>query len=261
MGIVNVTPDSFSDAGRFLDPERAIAHARELVAGGADLLDIGGESTRPGARGVSADEELARVAPVLAGLDDVNVPISIDTSKAHVAEVALDAGAKIVNDVTALRSDPAMAGLCAARDCFVVLMHMRGTPRTMQENPTYADVVEDVKAFLAQRIEFVIGEGVAEERIWVDPGIGFGKTVRHNLELLNRLRELREVGRPIVIGTSRKRFIGTITGREVDDRLGGTIATNVLAMQAGADVLRVHDVREVREAMVVAEAVLAVHGL
>jgi dihydropteroate synthase len=261
MGIVNVTPDSFSDAGRFLDPERAIAHARELVAGGADLLDIGGESTRPGARGVSADEELARVAPVLAGLDDVNVPISIDTSKAHVAEVALDAGAKIVNDVTALRSDPAMAGLCAARDCFVVLMHMRGTPRTMQENPTYADVVEDVKAFLAQRIEFVIGEGVAEERIWVDPGIGFGKTVRHNLELLNRLRELRELGRPIVIGTSRKRFIGTITGREVDDRLGGTIATNVLAMQAGADVLRVHDVREVREAMVVAEAVLAVHGL
>jgi dihydropteroate synthase len=261
MGIVNVTPDSFSDAGRFLDPERAIAHARELVAGGADLLDIGGESTRPGARGVSADEELARVAPVLAGLDDVNVPISIDTSKAHVAEVALDAGAKIVNDVTALRSDPAMAGLCAARDCFVVLMHMRGTPRTMQDNPTYADVVEDVKAFLAQRIEFVIGEGVAEERIWVDPGIGFGKTVRHNLELLNRLRELRELGRPIVIGTSRKRFIGTITGREVDDRLGGTIATNVLAMQAGADVLRVHDVREVREAMVVAEAVLAVHGL
>jgi dihydropteroate synthase len=261
MGIVNVTPDSFSDAGRFLDPERAIAHARELVAGGADLLDIGGESTRPGARGVSADEELARVAPVLAGLDDVNVPISIDTSKAHVAEVALDAGAKIVNDVTALRSDPAMAGLCAARDCFVVLMHMRGTPRTMQDNPTYADVVEDVKAFLAQRIEFVIGEGVAEERIWVDPGIGFGKTVRHNLELLNRLRELRELGRPIVIGTSRKRFIGTITGREVDDRLGGTIATNVLAMQAGADVLRVHDVREVREAMVVAEAVLAAHGL
>jgi dihydropteroate synthase len=261
MGIVNVTPDSFSDAGRFLDPERAIAHARELVAGGADLLDIGGESTRPGARGVSADEERARVAPVLAGLDDLDVPISIDTSKAHVAEVALDAGAKIVNDVTALRSDPAMAGLCAARDCIVVLMHMRGTPRTMQENPTYADVVDDVKAFLAERIQFAIGEGIAEERIWVDPGIGFGKTVRHNLELLNRLRELRELGRPIVIGTSRKRFIGTITGREVDDRLGGTIATNVLAMRAGADVLRVHDVREVREAMVVAEAVLAAHGL
>jgi dihydropteroate synthase len=143
----------------------------------------------------------------------------------------------------------------------VVLMHMRGTPRTMQENPTYADVVDDVKAFLAERIQFAIGEGIAEERIWVDPGIGFGKTVRHNLELLNRLRELRELGRPIVIGTSRKRFIGTITGREVDDRLGGTIATNVLAMRAGADVLRVHDVREVREAMVVAEAVLAAHGL
>jgi dihydropteroate synthase len=261
MGIVNVTPDSFSDAGRFLSSERAIAHARELIAGGADLLDIGGESTRPGARGVGADEELARVAPVLAGLGDVEVPISIDTSKAHVAEVALDAGAEIVNDVTALRFDPAMAGLCAARDCFVVLMHMRGTPRTMQDNPTYADVVEDVKAFLAERIEFAIGEGIAEERIWVDPGIGFGKTMRHNLELLHRLRELRDLGRPIVIGTSRKRFIGTITGREVDDRLGGTIATNVLAMQAGAEVLRVHDVREVREAMVVAEAVLAADRL
>ena len=260
MGIINVTPDSFSDAGRFLSPERAIAHARELVAGGADLLDIGGESTRPGAQGVTVDEELARVAPVLAGLDDMEVPISIDTSKVRVAEASLDAGAEIVNDVTALRSDPAMAALCAARDCVVVLMHMRGTPRTMQENPTYADVVEDVKAFLAQRIEFAVGEGIAEERIWVDPGIGFGKTPRHNLELLHRLGELHELGHPIVIGTSRKRFIGTITGRGVDDRLGGTIATNVLAMQAGAEVLRVHDVPEVRQAMIVAEAVLAAAG-
>lgn len=257
MGIVNVTPDSFSDGGRFLAPERAVAHARELVAGGADLLDIGGESTRPGARAVSAEEELERVAPVLAGLDDVDAPISIDTSKAAVAEDALDAGVQIVNDVTALRSDPAMAGLCAERDCVVVLMHMQGTPRTMQENPTYDDVVDDVKAFLAERIEFATGEGIGEERIWVDPGIGFGKTVRHNLELLQRLGELRELGRPLVVGTSRKRFLGTITGREIEDRLGATIASNVLAMRAGAEVLRVHDVAEVRQALVVAEAVLA----
>jgi dihydropteroate synthase len=257
MGIVNVTPDSFSDGGRFLDPERAIAHARELIAAGADLLDVGGESTRPGARGVDAEEELARVGPVIAGLDAVEIPLSIDTSKAAVAEAALDLGARIVNDVTALRSDAALGGLCADRGCGVVLMHMQGTPRTMQENPTYDDVVDDVKAFLAERIAFAVGEGIAEERIWVDPGIGFGKTVRHNLELLHRLGELRDLGRPIVVGTSRKRFLGTLTGREVDDRLGGTIASNVLAMTAGAQVLRVHDVAEVRQALVIADAVLA----
>jgi len=257
MGIVNVTPDSFSDGGQFLAPDRAVAHALALIAGGADLLDVGGESTRPGARAVTAEEEVARVAPVLAGLDDIAVPIAIDTSKARVAEAGLDAGAEIVNDVTALRSDPALAGLCAERGCEVVLMHMQGTPRTMQEDPTYDDVVDDIRAFLAERIEFAIGEGIAEDRIWVDPGIGFGKTVRHNLELLRRLGELRELGRPIVVGASRKRFIGTLTGREVDDRLGGTIASNVLAMKAGADVLRVHDVAEVRQALVVADAVLA----
>ena len=256
MGIVNVTPDSFSDGGMFLAPERAIAHARELVADGADLLDIGGESTRPGAREVTAEEELARVAPVLAGLD-VDVPLSIDTAKVPVAEAALDAGAEIVNDVTALRFHPSMAALCAERGCTVVLMHMQGTPRTMQESPTYDDVVDNVKAFLAERIGFATGEGVAEERIWVDPGIGFGKTVRHNLELLRRLGELRELGRPIVVGTSRKRFIGSLTGRDVDDRLGGTIASNVLAMRAGAGVLRVHDVAEVRQAMMISDAVAA----
>jgi dihydropteroate synthase len=256
MGIVNVTPDSFSDGGRFLAPDRAIAHARELAAGGADLLDIGGESTRPGAREVSAEEELARVAPVLEGIRDVDAAISIDTSKAAVAVASLDAGAEIVNDVTALRHDSVLAGLCAERECTVVLMHMQGTPRTMQENPTYDDVVDDVKAFLAERIEFAVGEGIAEERIWVDPGIGFGKTVDHNLELLRRLAELRELGRPIVVGSSRKRFIGELTGREVDDRLGGTIASNVLALRAGADVLRVHDVAETRQALLVAGSIL-----
>jgi dihydropteroate synthase len=256
MGIVNVTPDSFSDGGRFLAPERAIEHARRLVAEGAELLDIGGESTRPGARAVSAEEELERVAPVLAGLGDVDAAVSIDTSKAAVAESALEAGAEIVNDVTALRHDPALASVCAERGCVVVLMHMQGTPRTMQENPTYADVVDDVKAFLAERMQFATTEGITEDLIWIDPGIGFGKTVAHNLELLRRLGELRDLGRPIVVGTSRKRFIGTLTGREVDDRLGGTIASNVIALRSGADVLRVHDVAEVRQAAIVTEAVL-----
>lgn len=255
MGVVNVTPDSFSDGGRFLDADRAIAHARELLAEGADALDIGGESTRPGSEAVSAEEELARVGPVLEGLADAGAPISIDTSKRAVAEAALDAGAGIVNDVTALRADPELAGLCAERGCEVVLMHMLGTPRTMQEDPTYDDVVDDVKAFLAGRIEAALTAGIEERRIWVDPGIGFGKTLEHNVELLRRLDELAALGRPICVGTSRKSFIGKITGREVDERLGGTVASNVVAVANGAEILRVHDVRAVREAIQVAEAV------
>jgi dihydropteroate synthase len=267
MGIVNVTPDSFSDGGLFLEAGRAIEHARRLVADGADLLDVGGESTRPGARAVTAEEELERVAPVLEGLARSRdgwgarrVPISIDTSKAAVAAAALDRGAEIVNDVTALRLDPELAGLCAERGCEVVLMHMKGTPRTMQENPAYADVVDEVKGFLAERIEFAVAAGIAEERIWVDPGIGFGKTVDHNLELLRRLGELRALGRPLVVGTSRKSFIGKLTGREVDDRLGGTIASSLLALARGASVLRVHDVAELRQAVRVAEAIAARRG-
>jgi dihydropteroate synthase len=256
MGIVNVTPDSFSDGGLYLDADRAIGHARELAAEGADLLDVGGESTRPGAQAVSADAELRRVLPVLEGLGGVGVPVSIDTSKAAVAEAALEAGAGLVNDVTALRADPELAAVCAARGCDVVLMHMKGSPRTMQEAPAYGDVVEDIKGFLAERIDFATGAGIAEDRIWVDPGIGFGKTVEHNLELLRRLGELRDLGRPILVGTSRKSFIGRLTGRDVDERLGGTIASNVLALRAGADVLRVHDVAQVREAVRVAEAIL-----
>ena len=198
---------------------------------------------------MSAAEELDRVRPVLEGLLGperalAGAAISIDTSKLAVAEVALDLGAQIVNDVTALRSEPELGALCAERDCGLVLMHMQGTPRTMQENPSYDDVVDDVKAFLAERIEFATSQGVAEERIWVDPGIGFGKTVDHNLELLRRLGELEELGRPIVVGASRKSFLGKLTGREVGERLGGTVASNVLALRAGADVFRVHDVAE-----------------
>jgi dihydropteroate synthase len=259
MGIVNVTPDSFSDGGRYLDPQAAIDHGRELAADGAEILDVGGESTRPGAEAVAAEVERERVEPVvaaLAGPDGDGATVSIDSSKATVAEAALDAGAAIVNDVTALRADPELAGLCAARDCGLILMHMLGTPRTMQDDPRYADVVDDVRAFLAERIEAAVAAGVDERRIWIDPGIGFGKTVEHNLELLRRLGELRELGRPIVVGTSRKRFLGMLTGREVDDRIGGTIASNVLALRAGADVLRVHDVAEAREARDVAEAIL-----
>jgi dihydropteroate synthase len=256
MGVVNVTPDSFSDGGEFLDPERAIAHGRELAAEGANILDVGGESTRPGAEAVGAEEELRRVAPVVEGLAEGEVPVSIDTSKLSVAEAALDAGAEIVNDVTALRAEPELAALCAERDSEVVMMHMLGEPRTMQEDPTYDDVVDDVKAFLAERIEFATAEGIEEERIWVDPGIGFGKTVEHNLELLRRLGELAELGRPIVVGTSRKSFIGKLTGAPVDRRLGGTIASSVVALASGAEVLRVHDVGPVREAVTVAEAIL-----
>jgi dihydropteroate synthase len=259
MGVVNVTPDSFSDGGLFLDPERAVAHGRELAEEGADLLDIGGESTRPGAEAVSAEEELARVEPVVAGLArerGPGVPVSIDTSKLAVAEAALDAGAAIVNDVTALRAAPGLAGLCAERECGVVLMHMLGEPRTMQESPSYEDVVDEVKAFLTDRIEFATAEGIDEERIWVDPGIGFGKTVEHNLELLGRLGELTDLGRPIVVGTSRKSFIGKLTGAPVEQRLGGTIASSVIALANGAEVLRVHDVGPLREALTVAGAIL-----
>jgi dihydropteroate synthase len=259
MGIVNVTPDSFSDGGLYLDPERAIAHGGELAAEGADILDVGGESTRPGAAPVDADEERARVEPViaaLAGPDGPGAEVSVDTSKAAVAIAALDAGATIVNDVTALRADRDLAAVCAERGCTVVLMHMQGSPRTMQSKPTYDDVVDDVRAFLAERVEAAVGAGIDECRIWIDPGIGFGKTLTHNLELLRRLGELRELGRPIVVGSSRKSFIGALTGRGASDRLGGTIASNVLALAAGAEVFRVHDVLEVARALRVAAAIL-----
>ncbi|MGA6947003.1 MAG: dihydropteroate synthase [Solirubrobacterales bacterium] len=256
MGIVNVTPDSFSDGGEFLDPERAIAHGRELADEGADILDVGGESTRPGARAVDAAEELGRVVPVVEALAKDGPKVSIDTSKTEVARAALDAGASMVNDVTALRADPDLAALCAERDCEVVLMHMLGDPRTMQENPVYHDVVDDIKVFLAERIEFATVAGIHRERIWIDPGIGFGKTVEHNLELHRRLGEFAELGRPVAFGSARKSFIGKLTGAGVDQRLGGTIASNVIAYANGARMLRVHDVAPMQEALTVADAIL-----
>jgi dihydropteroate synthase len=256
LGVVNVTPDSFSDGGRWLDPARAIRHGRDLVAEGAAILDVGGESTRPGAAPVAADEELRRVVPVLEGLAGVPARRSIDTTKAVVARAALDTGADLVNDVTALRADPELAGLVAERGAEVCLMHLRGEPRTMQDDPRYDDVVSDVKAFLEERLAFAVAQGIAEERVWLDPGIGFGKTVDHNLELLRRLDELVALGRPVLVGTSRKTFLGRITGREPGERLPGTIATNVLALQRGATAFRVHEVRPVAEALAVAAATL-----
>jgi dihydropteroate synthase len=256
MGVVNVTPDSFSDGGLYLDPEAAVVHGRELAAAGAEILDVGGESTRPGAEVVAEEEEMRRVVPVIRGLSDLDCQVSVDTSKAGVAEAALDAGAEIVNDVTALRADPEMAALCAERGATVVLMHMRGDPRTMQDDPRYEDVIAEVKAFLAERLDAASAADIAEERIWLDPGIGFGKTAAHNLELLRRLGELRDLGRPLVVGTSRKSFIGKVDGSAARERLGGTIASSVLAAAEGAEVLRVHDVAEVRQALAVATAIL-----
>ena len=266
MGIVNVTPDSFSDGGEFLDAGAAIAHARRLVQEGAEILDVGGESTRPGAEPVSEQEELRRVLPVLEGIAraDLGAQVSIDTSKAAVAAAAIEAGATLVNDVTALRGDAAMAGLVAARGVECCLMHMLGEPRTMQRDPRYGDVVDEVKAFLEERLDLAVAAGVREELIMLDPGIGFGKTVAHNLELLDRLGELTTLGRPLVVGTSRKGFLGRILADAAGatepvgwaGRLPGTIATNVLALERGASVFRVHDVAPVSDALAVAAATL-----
>jgi dihydropteroate synthase len=257
MGVVNVTPDSFSDGGLYFETGAAVAHGEQLARDGAEILDVGGESTRPGAEPVSAASERSRTEPVLAELAGrLDCALSIDTSKASVAAAAIAAGATIVNDVTALRGDPEMAALCAEREVTVVLMHMAGTPRTMQREPRYGDVVADVGAFLAERVQAAVDAGVAEERIWVDPGIGFGKTAAHNFELLRRLGELRGLGRPILVGTSRKTFIGAGDGSPADQRLGGTVASSLLAAAEGADVLRVHDVAPHAQALAVATAVL-----
>jgi dihydropteroate synthase len=255
MGVVNVTPDSFSDGGRYLDARTAIGHGEQLAAEGAAILDVGGESTRPGADPVSEQEELRRVVPVVEGLAGV-ARISIDTSKVAVAAAALDAGADYVNDVTAFRSDPDLAGLVAERGVDCCLMHMLGTPRTMQRDPRYDDVVSEVKAFLEARLAYAVGEGVAEERVMLDPGIGFGKTVEHNLELIRRLDEIVAIGRPVVFGVSRKSFLGKLTGREVGERAVATAAANVLALERGASIFRVHDVPETVDALTVAAATL-----
>ena len=253
MGVVNVTPDSFSDGGRFLDPAAAIAHARKLMQEGADLIDLGAESSRPGAEAVvSADEELRRLLPVLRELRDL--PISVDTVKAEVMRVTLAEGAAMINDINALRAPGALAAV-AQSDAAVCMMHMQGSPGTMQRNPSYGDVVAEVRAFLHERIAGAVGAGIPMERIVADPGFGFGKTLEHNLELLRDLGKFAELGVAILAGWSRKSSLGLITGRSADDRLAASVAAALIAAQNGAAILRVHDVAATRDALLVLEAV------
>ena len=252
MGVVNITPDSFSDGGRFLEPHAAVHHARKLAEDGADLIDIGGESTRPGAAPVSEAEELQRILPVLEKLRDL--PISVDTRRPAVMKAALEAGASMINDVQALQAPGALDAVRKSQ-CAVCLMHMKGQPATMQQEPHYDDVVTEVKGFLRSRIAAAEGAGIARERIVVDPGFGFGKTAAHNLTLLARLAELRELRVPLAAGLSRKSTLGKITGRAVEERLAGSLAMALVALQRGATILRVHDVRETRDVVAVWEAV------
>jgi dihydropteroate synthase len=250
MGILNVTPDSFSDGGQFSSLDVAVEQGLRLVDEGADILDVGGESTRPRATPVPADEELRRVIPVVERLAQrTAVPISIDTMKSKVAREALQAGAKIVNDVSAGTFDPQLLPACAESDCGVILMHMLGMPATMQDNPRYDDVVGEVTWYLAERVRCCVELGIAAERIVVDPGIGFGKTPEHNIELLTHIAQLRAGGRPVLIGHSRKRFLYRLLGRETDERLAGTIGASIALAMQGADILRVHDVAAVRDAL------------
>ncbi len=258
MGVVNVTPDSFSDGGHFFDPAAAIAHGVALARAGAHILDVGGESTRPGAIEVGKDEELRRVVGVIEGLSRQcpEVPLSIDTSKAAVAQAAMDAGASMINDVTGLRGDPEMAAVVAQTGAAICLMHMQGMPRTMQTDPRYGDVVAEVKAFLEEAAGRARAAGVKPERIVIDPGIGFGKTVDHNLTLLRRLTELRSLGYPVLVGPSRKAFLGLLTGRAAPERAVATAATVAIIAAAGsADIVRVHDVFEAKDAAAVGDGV------
>ncbi len=254
MGVVNVTPDSFSDGGRYHDPGAAIAHGRRLIDEGADILDIGGESSRPGADPVSEEEELRRVLPVLEGVADCGVPLSVDTVKPAVMGRAIAAGATMINDIAALQAPGALEAV-AASDAAVVLMHMQGEPRTMQAAPTYGDVVADVKEFLAQRVAAAQTAGIALERIVVDPGFGFGKRVEHNLELLRHLDRLAELELPVLVGLSRKSTLGALTGRPVDQRMSASVAAALIAAAKGAKILRVHDVAATRDALAVWTAV------
>jgi dihydropteroate synthase len=256
MGILNVTPDSFYDGGRHAAHESALAHARALVAEGADVLDVGGESSRPGAESISAEEECARVVPIIAALRrETDLPISVDTTKAAVAAAALDEGADVVNDISAGRFDPAMLPLVAARGAAIVLMHMRGTPATMQAAPHYDDVLAEVATFLGARIDAARAAGIADSDVWLDPGLGFGKRRHDNLRLLAELRTLVSIGYPIVVGASRKRFLGTTPNDTPEDRLAASIAAATLATAQGAAILRVHDVAATRRALVIVDAV------
>ncbi|MCH8968285.1 MAG: dihydropteroate synthase [Planctomycetes bacterium] len=257
MGILNVTPDSFSDGGRFMDVGGAVGHVEQMIRDGADIIDIGGESTRPGSQAVPATEQIKRTQPVIASIRErhAQIPISIDTQSAEVASAALDAGATIVNDISALRADSDMACRVAEAGAYVVLMHMQGMPRTMQQNPRYDDVVGEIEAFLKERIEFAVSSGIRRERIIIDPGIGFGKTVEHNLQILANLRRFAAIG-PMLLGTSRKSlFAGLLGIDKVEERLTGTIVTNTIGLLAGVRILRVHDIKEARQVVTLSEEI------
>jgi dihydropteroate synthase len=258
MGVLNVTPDSFSDGGKFVEPQAALSRALEMAAQGAGIIDMGAESTRPGSRGVSAREQLRRLLPVLKRFRAKSrVPVSIDTQSAAVARACIDAGATIINDVSALRRDPAMLKTLARRRCKIVLMHMQGTPQTMQQNPVYGDVIADIGSFFKERIARCGAAGISPERLMLDPGIGFGKTLEHNLEILRRLNEFADFGLPLVVGVSRKGFLGKLTGEDIPERrVVATVAAGVLAVAQGATILRVHDVAEHASALKVAAAIL-----
>ncbi len=258
MGVLNITPDSFSDGGLFLDPARAVDHAELMVADGADIIDIGGESTRPGSEPVALEDELSRVIPVISALTKhLSVPISVDTCKSAVARRAIDAGASMVNDIFGLRSDPEMARVVASTGVPVCVMHIRGTPKIMQKNPSYEALIPEIMDSLRQSIGIALDAGIAEENIIVDPGIGFGKTFNHNLEILNRLKEFSALGKPLLIGVSRKAFIGKILDdAPVQDRLAGTLAAVAVAVCNGAQIVRVHDVKVTSQAVRVVDAIL-----
>ena len=256
MGIINVTPDSFSDGGQFLDSEKAIVQGHRLEDEGADIIDIGGESTRPGSESVSQEEELRRVIPVIEGLvDNVKIPISIDTCKSEVAKAAIDAGAGMINDISAARFDPKIVDVAKEYDVPLSLMHMKGTPKNMQEDPIYDSVMGEIKEFLNERIDFAVTKGVPKENILVDPGIGFGKTLEHNYEIIRNLGELKELDMPILIGPSRKSFIGKTLDLPVEERLEGTLAAVTMCIMNGADMVRVHDVKEVLRAVKMTDAI------
>jgi dihydropteroate synthase len=261
MGIVNVTPDSFSDGGSYSSVDDAVKHATQMVADGADLLDVGGESTRPGSEVVPADEEMHRVVPVIRRIaeDLSRVPVSVDTRKPDVARAALEAGATIVNDVSA-GGDPAMFGMVAETGAGLILMHMKGEPKTMQDDPTYHDVVAEVRAFLGDRIEAALAAGIDLEQLCADPGIGFGKTLEHNLAILHDIRAFRHLRIPVLVGPSRKRFIGTLTGTEVDDRIEGTAGVVAWCAAEGVDIVRVHDVKEMTRVVRVVDAIVGPRG-
>ena len=256
MGILNVTPDSFSDGGKYLEKNNAINHALAMIDNGADIIDVGGESTRPFSDPVSLDEEISRVIPVIEGIrKESDVCISIDTTKSEVATAALNSGASLINDVSAMEVDPLMIDVALKFDCPIIIMHMKGTPKSMQDNPQYESLISDIKDYLQERVDFIVSKGINSKKIVIDPGIGFGKTVENNFEIINNLNYFTKMGFPVMLGASRKSFIGISLDLPEDDRLEGSLAANIIGLQNGARIFRVHDVAETNKAFVIANKI------